>query len=205
MIRIMFSNWNKTFVSILLIGSALLVGTPAKAQDTNGPAYRHHLSVSYGTLTSQDFGALLANVIVPAVSVGTIDPENISLPGAINIAYGYNLSNRFSLGALAGVNFNSYELTMALTNELERYHNRYIYVMPQATFRWLKRADFALYSSVAVGVDFQKESGENSVNFAWQVCSFGLEYYIAHGPVGFFFELGGGNAGLCQLGLRTRF
>lgn len=199
--------WAIAFIgmSTASVGAQDLNVNSGQATAKKSTFYRHNLSIGYGTLTLNDFSVFAANVIMPAATLGSVDPDNISIPGAINLSYGYNFSKRFSLGVLAGINFNSYDLTLSATKEKVGYNNHYFYLMPQATLRWVKTRDFSMYSSLAAGVDFEKESGEKSTKFAWQVCAVGMEYFIAHSKFGLFFDFGVGYAGLFQIGARTRF
>ena len=78
--------------------------------------------------------------------------------------------------------------------------------MPRFKAEWLHGRIFTLYSSLAAGVTFYKDSfvgdTDNKVVFAWQLSPIGIE---VGDMIAGFAEFGIGQLGVAQIGVRVRF
>ena len=194
---------NMKKIALLLLAASLTVQLSAAIP------YRHHVSVSAGVFTHHDLGTTVGVLVPTFFALGT--PDDIQLGGSYNLSYDYALTRYWSVGLTTGVNLNSYKYRTvgSGSNEYRQYDNQYLFVMPNVACRWFHRDRLSLYSSVAGGADFYRETEEEGVAFTWHANLFGMEYFFGHlgwgRHLGLFAESGFGSRGIVNFGIRGRF
>ena len=188
-------------ITLFLLAASLTVQLSAAVP------YRHHVSVSAGILTHHDLGTAIGVLFPTFFALGT--PDDIQLGGSYNLSYDFSLTRYWSVGLTTGINLNSYRYKTVGSDEFRQYDNRYLFVMPNVACRWFHRDRLSLYSSLAVGADFYRETEEEGVAFTWHANLFGMEYFFGHlgwgRHLGLFAESGFGSRGIANFGIRGRF
>lgn len=196
---------------IVLILFLTVVGTHFVAAQEDGVTSRHELFVGYGAVPTTDFFGLYSNMLSRLVSFGPVSQENSRSFGAVNVGYLYYVKPWFGVGAIysyANLKQDVVSEGMKIGVEKYGYHN----IMPSAKFNWLRRPIVTLYSRVAAGVTITPQqytdaktgltSKTTDAMFAFQVSPVGVEVGRAFAG---FAEVGIGNMGVVQVGLRYRF
>lgn len=199
----------KVLVSILLVISLLLSGQ-ANAQNLYYKQIHHNeISASYGVSLLSTFGSIaigsLANIL-------DLDKEISVKPGGtygvINLGYSYQLNKVISIGG--GLAFNRLSVDLRdNTGSISPAALNVWTILSTAKFDWFRtRSDmFGMYSKVGLGVKaFGGTLMEEFHKTIWlptgQLSLIGLE--VGKGFSGFL-ELGFGDQGIAQLGVRARF
>lgn len=225
----------KNATKSMMIAAALLCGAVNNAQAQDYYNTKHEVSVSVGAAanssilnTLSDFDVLSAEVITTAIMTGghavgyTSYEDDKEIP-AISAEYFYHINKTVGLGAIAAFN--------SLTNDMycniqvgDRTSKEKIgdakrtnfSIMPAAKFDWLRKKNFGMYSKVAVGVTFMSEkqtvkndNNEKEVDSQtrvvpnFQLSLLGLE--AGSEKLRGFVELGMGEQGIAQAGVRVKF
>lgn len=200
----------RLFVSILIISSLLLSGQ-AKAQNLYyKQIHPNEISTSYGFSVLSTFGSVVIGSLSNLLDLteGEISVKPGGTYGVINLGYSYQLNKTISIGG--GVAFNRLSVDLKdNTGKISPAAVNIWTIMSTGKFDWFRtRSDmFGMYSKVglgimAVGGSLMEELHKTIWLPTGQLSLIGLE--VGRGFSGFM-ELGFGNQGIAQLGVRARF
>lgn len=193
------------FIAII----CLLLGTNLNAQ-------KRELRVSYGAFTSNEFFQILGDeVMSTALTLGNYSTSNAKSIGAFSVDYSYALSKRLRIGGTFVFDTNNKDVSYDKgVNLAGKANNYYLTVMPQATFAYVTKPCFELYSGLALGASMRRETfnptssstykKDISTIFlpAFQVNAIGVR--VGKKLAGFA-EIGFGAKGLVNAGVSYRF
>lgn len=200
----------RVFVSILIISSLLLSGQ-AKAQNLYyKQIHPNEISTSYGFSVLSTFGSVVIGSLSNLLDLteGEISVKPGGTYGVINLGYSYQLNKTISIGG--GLAFNRLSVDLKdNTGKISPAAVNIWTIMSTGKFDWFRtRSDmFGMYSKVglgimAVGGSLMEELHKTIWLPTGQLSLIGLE--VGRGFSGFM-ELGFGNQGIAQLGVRARF
>lgn len=200
----------RLFVSILIISSLLLCGQ-AKAQNLYyKQIHPNEISTSYGFSVLSTFGSVVIGSLSNLLDLtgGEISVKPGGTYGVINLGYSYQLNKTISIGG--GLAFNRLSVDLKdNTGKISPAAVNIWTIMSTGKFDWFRtRSDmFGMYSKVglgimAVGGSLMEELHKTIWLPTGQLSLIGLE--VGRGFSGFM-ELGFGNQGIAQLGVRARF
>ncbi|MDD4819478.1 MAG: hypothetical protein PHD21_01395 [Flavobacteriales bacterium] len=188
--------------NILVLALTIIATANITAQSTTD-FKRNEISVGYGFAPVQDMFGTLETI----VSFGLFTRENSTSIGAISAGYSYHVSKVVSLGATYA--FSSGESDLYTAGSFSGHVKQQFHaVMAMGKFNWLNRKSFTMYSKVGIGVLLSscdgdnKELDQNSTMVAFQWSPLGMEF---GNDIAGFVEMGMGNCGFLQAGVRFRF
>ena len=193
----------------LMVAVALMTAMNVNAQNEN---LHHEVSLSYGVGSIAQFGDGLGEGIGLIFSDKEYDDGFIL--GPITAEYFYHFNNpRLAVGgSLSYSKWDSDVLNRKSHEKVGECNRNFFSVMPSVKYYWVNKNHFGLYSKAAAGVgiltnkskDFEtmKDKKETSVYFMFQASLIGAEF---GGKVRGFVELGVGDQGFLQAGIRYKF
>ena len=193
----------------LMVTVALMTAMNVNAQNEN---LHHEVSLSYGVGSIAQFGDGLGEGIGLIFSDKEYDDGFIL--GPITAEYFYHFNNpRLAVGgSLSYSKWDSDVLNRKSHEKVGECNRNFFSVMPSVKYYWVNKNHFGLYSKAAAGVgiltnkskDFEtmKDKKETSVYFMFQASLIGAEF---GGKVRGFVELGVGDQGFLQAGVRYKF
>lgn len=171
----------------LMVVAAMMATVSINAQDE----WQNEIAVAYGAGSNTD--------IVSSIGVGMFTGKQTSYWGPVSVEYFRHFSSGFGVGAVAAVGGCKWE-------EHNNAKSTYITFMPALKYNWLVKDHFGMYSKVAAGITFAKDSGTSKNNsrseFNWQASFVGMEF---GGALRGFVEFGLGEQGIILGGLRYKF
>ena len=194
---------------MMMVAVALMTAMNVNAQNEN---LRNELSLSYGVGSLAQFGDGLGEGIGLIFSDKEYDDGFIL--GPITAEYFYHFNNpRLAVGgSLSYSKWDSDVLNRKSHEKVGECNRNFFSVMPSVKYYWVNKNHFGLYSKAAAGVgiltnkskDFEtmKDKKETSVYFMFQASLIGAEF---GGKVRGFVELGVGDQGFLQAGVRYKF
>lgn len=172
---------------ILTVVAAMMATVSINAQDE----WQNEIAVAYGAGSNTD--------IVSSIGVGMFTGKQTSYWGPISVEYFRHFSSGVGVGAVAAVGGCKWE-------EHSNAKSTYFTFMPALKYNWLVKDHFGMYSKIAAGITFAKDSGTSKNNsrseFNWQASLVGLEF---GGALRGFVEFGFGEQGIILGGLRYKF
>lgn len=172
-------------------------------------AQKSELSVSYGIPTNKNLESDFGDAFVNAATGGLIDNETFT--GSFNLEYMYRLDKRWAIGVDLGYEQSSYDVNINKSVNAKAKDN-YIIAMVGAKYYWTNGSMFRMYAKASIGASFMTEKltdvkdptlkADNQTEFAYQVSPIAFE--VGKNFCGFL-ELGYGNQGIAQAGIRVRF
>lgn len=171
---------------------------------------KQEIAVSVGQFSNSDWLNIF-EIVVEAVFGEKYNDG--SFVGPISMEYYYHIKPWIGVGAMAVYGQLSQD-SQKDGEKVGQKTNRYFTVMPAVKFDWLRRDVVGLYSKLGVGATLRNEKrefdGERSkynsdktdVHVNWQVSLIGVE--LGKSLRGFA-ELGFGEQGVAQIGVRYRF
>lgn len=193
----------------LMVAVALMTAMNVNAQNEN---LHHEVSLSYGVGSIAQFGDGLGEGIGLIFSDKEYDDGFIL--GPITAEYFYHFNNpRLAVGgSLSYSKWDSDVLNRKSHEKVGECNRNFFSVMPSVKYYWVNKNQFGLYSKAAGGVgiltnkskDFEtmKDKKETSAYFMFQASLIGAEF---GGKVRGFVELGVGDQGFLQAGIRYKF
>lgn len=135
-----------------------------------------------------------------------VENYDFSNTRALTIGYIFHKTSRWSYG-IEGV-FEQYKETFLPTEDVIKCHH--FTIMAKTDFRWVKKTNFQLYSSIAAGgtyiIDMEQTNLEKekskSFSYAYQVSPLGLRL---GDKLGVFLEVGLGWTGFFVFGISSKF
>lgn len=178
-------------------------------------AQKSELSVSYGIPTNKNLNTTIGDAFNSALIGGLLNSavDNESFTGAFNLEYMYRLDTRWAVGVDLGYEHSSSDLKVDKA-VVAKIKDSYLTAMVGAKYYWANGEKFRVYAKVAIGVSITKEKitnaekedyskdAENDTDVAYQVSPIAFE--VGKNYCGFL-ELGYGNQGIAQIGVRVRF
>ena len=200
----------KRFIFSILIISSLLLSGQAKAQNLYyKQIHPNEISTSYGFSMLSTFGSVVIGSLSNLLNLnGEISVKPGGTYGVINLGYSYQLNKTISIGG--GLAFNRLSIDLKDdTGKISPAAMNIWTIMSTGKFDWFRtRSDmFGMYSKVGLGVmavggSLMEELHKTIWLPTGQLSLIGLE--VGRGFSGFM-ELGFGNQGIAQLGVRARF
>lgn len=177
----------------------------AMAQDE----FKHEVAVSYGVLSNSQILDVYEEAITAPIH-GSTTLKDDKFFGPISAEYFYHLEPWIGVGGILVYGQKKGDLYSDADNKkVGEDKNTYLTVMPAAKFDWLRRANFGLYSKVAVGVTLRHDVtddidyDESAVHMNWQLTAIGVE--VGSKQIRAFAELGTGEQGVLLGGIRYKF
>lgn len=200
----------KIVVSIL----ALLIILPAKAQNDSYP--QHEWSISAGVLPSTD-SRMFIDVLVAVLTLGLVTPDDMTMYGSYSLEYTYHSSKRWAYGLVAGYSANKtiYKNGYKENSTKDESLRHYYYFMPTAKWTWSHKKHINFYSYAGLGLYYRNEritslekgnndaKHNNGIMPALQITPIGMEF--GGERLKFFTDIGFGNKGLLNAGMRYKF
>lgn len=194
-----------------LMVSALVFCGSLNAQDKE---IKHEIAVSFGGMSNSNWIDAFEN-IGGALAGARFDGEKFV--GPFSAEYFYHLDKKVSLGGIFCYGQLKEDVYMnGRKNPKDgKSTNGYFTVMPAVKFDWYTNKYIGLYTKVGAGVTFRSEEikfddnsrykdiSESEVHFNWQLSLIGLE--AGGRNLRGFVELGVGEQGMGQVGLRCKF
>lgn len=177
----------------------------AMAQDE----FKHEVAVSYGVLSNSQILDVYEEAITAPIH-GSTTLKDDKFFGPISAEYFYHLEPWIGVGGILVYGQKKGDLYSDADNKkVGEDKNTYLTVMPAAKFDWLRRANFGLYSKVAVGVTLRHDVtddidyDESALHMNWQLTAIGVE--VGSKQIRAFAELGTGEQGVLLGGIRYKF
>ncbi|MCR4602778.1 MAG: hypothetical protein K5683_04515 [Prevotella sp.] len=200
----------KTFGFCML--SVLLACTAFSAQ-AGGYDYdkKHEIAISFGAMSNSNWIDLYEDITV----AGLVEFGDDSFMGPLSVEYFYHPKSWLGVGGIFVYGNKSQDFSFRGENvKAGEFSNSYLTLMPSVKLDWLRKKNFGMYSKLGLGAtlrmehtDYDKATDEdrndNTVHVNYQISLLGLE---AGSPtVRGFVELGIGEQGIGQIGLRYKF
>lgn len=177
----------------------------AMAQDE----FKHEVAISYGVLSNSQILDVYEEAITAPIH-GSTTLKDDKFFGPISAEYFYHLEPWIGVGGILVYGQKKGDLYSDADNKkVGKDKNTYLTVMPAAKFDWLRRANFGLYSKVAVGVTLRHDVtddidyDESALHMNWQLTAIGVE--VGSKQIRAFAELGTGEQGVLLGGIRYKF
>jgi hypothetical protein len=193
---------------ILMVAVAFMTAMNVNAQNED---LRHELSLSYGFGSIAQFGDGIGEGIGLVFSNKEYDDGFIL--GPITAEYFYHLNNpRVAVGgSFSYSKWDSDVLVKGSKEKVGECKRNFFSVMPSVKYYWINKNSFGLYSKLGAGIGFlsrtdkdqtNAEKSDNGCYFMFQLSVLGAEF---GGKFRGFAELGIGDQGLLQAGIRYKF
>lgn len=194
---------------IMMVAVAMMAATNVKAQEGYDDT-RHEVAVSCGAFSNSQWIDVLENMATIIVGA-TYDDEKFF--GPISAEYFYHAKSWLGVGGIFVFGRGTQDMYLAGKKD-GKATNTYYTLMPAAKFNWLRKKHFGMYSKVAVGATLRSESidsddpqskdySDTGIHVNWQISALGIE---AGSPkLRGFVEVGVGEQGLGQIGVRYKF
>ena len=194
---------------LVLVAVAMMAAMNVSAQNGYDET-KHEVAISAGALSNSQIIDVFENIGGALVGAKF---ENESFTGPFSAEYFYHVKNWLGVGGIFAYGQNKQDVYFHGDKDGE-IKNTYLTLMPAVKFDWLRKKHFGMYSKLAVGAtlrnekyDSDKASSKNfddsEIHVNWQVSLLGIE---AGGPtIRGFLELGTGEQGIIQAGVRYKF
>ena len=195
---------------MMMVAVALMTAMSVNAQSEN---LKNELSLSYGFGSTSQMGSGLGEGLSLVFSDTEYDDGSIF--GPVSVEYFRHFNNpRLAVGGFVSYSkWDSDILKKGGNHEKVGERNRsYFAVMPAIKWYWVNKNSFGLYSKAAAGIAFlsstekdfatSKSEDDSSSHFMFQCSVIGAEFGK---QVRGFAELGFGNQGFVQVGIRYKF
>ena len=199
---------------VLAVGALALCAAPCvQAQDVDFDYQpKNELSLGYGAISTTN----VLDVFVDVVSaIFGAKYENTRFFGPVAAEYFYHVSPLVGVGGIGVYNHHKEDVVQNEQVTGKRTSN-YFTIMPAVKFNWLRKQNWGMYSKLAVGYTrgeytttgkdaegMPKKDNSSNNFFNFQASLAGIEAGSDH--VRGFAELGFGEQGIIQGGIRFRF
>ena len=201
-----FRQHGKKFLLLVAVAMMTVLGAQAQVYDYET---KHEVAVSYGI----DSNSQIIDVFeeIGGAMFGA-KLENEKFFGPISAEYFYHIEPWLGVGGILAYGVNKQD-AMSGKDKIGESKNSYLTLMPALKFDWLRKQYFGMYSKIAVGATLRNEKYDSdndshdydnsTVHFNWQLSFVGIE---AGSPtIRAFAELGFGEQGIIQAGVRCKF
>lgn len=194
---------------LAMVAVAMMTAMSVQAQ-SNGYDTKHEVAISFGIYSNSQIIDVFENVGGALVGARF---ENESFTGPISAEYFYHVKNWLGVGGIFAYGQNEQDVYL-LGDKDGVSKNTYLTLMPAVKFDWLRKKNFGMYSKLAFGATLRNEKydsdsatgrddSDSEVHVNWQASLLGIE---AGGPTfRGFLELGAGEQGIFQVGMRYKF
>jgi len=196
---------------ILLLAVAAMIATVnANAWDDN---IKQEVAISYGVWSNSDIINAYETIGTNIFGASTGDEHFV---GPIGLEYFYHLNSWFSVGGIGvyGQMHQDLFLTGNKNGKDGEIKNLYLTLMPAMKFDWVRKSHFGVYSKLGIGATLRNEKvdydasdkddyNDTEVHVNWQVSLLGLE--AGGNRLRGFLEIGTGEQGIFDIGLRYKF
>ena len=193
---------------VLMVVVALMTTMNLNAQNED---LRHELSLSYGVGSIAQLGDGIGEGLGLVFTKTEFDDGSII--GPISLDYFYHLDNpRLAIGgSFTYSKWDSDVLVRKSDTKVGERKRNFFSVMPSFKYYWTNKNHFGLYSKLGAGIGFlsrtdkdqtNAEKSDNGCYFMFQLSVLGAEF---GGKFRGFAELGIGDQGLLQAGIRYKF
>lgn len=203
----------KAFFNTIAIAIALFLAPATSNASTNDfqDEPKNEISVSLGELPA----TAILDVYTNSLAFASCDLDgDIESSVALNVDYTRRVNKWLNLGVLVNYGRTKFDCVNQDNTPygVDKIHS--LSVLPTAKFNWFRREHVTMYSRLSLGLTYQhdhmtyndqtKADYKNDDAFLnMQVSPFGIEAGSSH--VRAFTELGLGQAGMLQFGIRFRF
>ena len=194
---------------LLLAVAAMMATVNANAWEDN---VKQEVAISYGVWSNSD-------IINAFETIGTnifASTGDEHFMGPIGVEYFYHLNKWFSVGGIGcyGQMHQDLFLTDKKIGKDGEIKNYYLTLMPAMKFDWVRKSHFGVYSKLGIGgtlrnekIDYDAASkddySDTEVHVNWQISLLGLE--AGGNRLRGFLEIGTGEQGIFDIGLRYKF
>ena len=194
---------------LLLAVAAMMATVNANAWEDN---VKQEVAISYGVWSNSD-------IINAFETIGTnifASTGDEHFMGPIGVEYFYHLNKWFSVGGIGcyGQMHQDLFLTGKKNGKDGEIKNYYLTLMPAMKFDWVRKSHFGVYSKLGIGgtlrnekIDYDAASkddySDTEVHVNWQISLLGLE--AGGNRLRGFLEIGTGEQGIFDIGLRYKF
>jgi len=191
----------------LVIVAAMLVTTNVNAQEFK----RHEFGISFGAFSNSNWIDVFEDALITTMTGTSVKYENEDFTGPFSAEYFYHINKIVGLGGIAVYGDRNKDVVSG-SDVIGKGEDFYLTLMPAAKFEWLRSKHVGLYSKVGLGATLRSESidyndGDNyddsTIHFNYQLSLLGVEAgsEVLRG----FIELGVGEQGVAQIGVRCKF
>lgn len=195
---------------LLLAVAAMMATVNANAWEDN---VKQEVAISYGVWSNSDIINAFETIGTNIVGASTGDEHFV---GPIGLEYFYHLNSWFSVGGIGvyGQMHQDLFLTGKKNGKDGEIKNLYLTLMPAMKFDWVRKSHFGVYSKLGIGATLRNEKvdydasdkddyNDTEVHVNWQVSLLGLE--AGGNRLRGFLEIGTGEQGIFDIGLRYKF
>ena len=197
---------------LFLVAAAMMAATSVNAQDSFDEP-KQEVAISLGGLSNSDIITGFENLGAGLIGVAV---DNDSFLGPISAEYFYHVKPWLGIGGIVVYGQMSQDVYLMGKEKGKDgdLKNHYFTVMPAVKFDWLRTRNFGLYSKLGIGATLRHESfkrddssvkddSSSDLHVNWQLSLLGVEAGLPN--VRAFFELGFGEQGILNAGLRYKF
>ncbi len=198
---------------LVMVAAMMIAAVSVQAQSND---IKHEVAISYGAASNSTWLATMEDFAQIAGTFGIASYRDGSFFGPLGVEYFYKVTPKIRLGGIGVYARETKDVYLGNKHyDDDCASNTYITVMPAAKFNWIDKKYFGLYSKVGLGMTIKKQKQEitvdntrkeetdNGVFFAFQATAIGIE---AGAPnIRAFAELGVGEQGIINAGIRARF
>lgn len=197
-------------IAFLMIAALVFCGN-INAQDKE---IKHEIAVSLGGMSNSNWIDAFEN-IGGAIAGARFDGDKFI--GPFSAEYFYHLNNKFSVGGIFCYGQLKEDVYMdGLKNPKSgKLTNGYFTVMPAVKYDWVTTENIGLYTKAGAGITFRSEDvkfddnsrysdfSDSEVHINWHLSLIGFE--AGSRNLRGFVELGVGEQGMGQVGIRCKF
>lgn len=197
---------------VLLMAVVATMATNASAQQGYDDT-KHEVAISMGAVSNSQWLDIFEEVTSTVFTVGYVTFENEKFTGPFSAEYFYHANKWLGVGGIFVFGQSKQDVLVSKDLNGEAV-NTYYSLLPAAKLDWLRKKHFGMYSKAAIGATLRHESvdydtptkeeySHSAIHLNWQVSLLGIE---AGSPrVRGFVELGVGEQGIAQIGMRYKF
>ena len=197
---------------VLLMAVVATMATNASAQEGYDDT-KHEVAISMGAVSNSQWLDIFEEVTSTVFTVGYVTFDNEKFTGPVSAEYFYHANKWLGVGAI-GVFGKCTQDVVVSKDQHGKDTNTYYSLLPAVKLDWLRKKHFGMYSKAAIGMTLRhehvrydspekKDGSHTGTHLNWQASLLGIE---AGSPrVRGFVELGVGEQGIAQIGMRYKF
>lgn len=194
---------------LVTVVAAMMAVTSVNAQNGYDDT-KHEVAVTYGVGSTSQWLDVYEEMGTIIFGASYSDSE---FTGPYSVEYFYHMKNWLGVGGIFAYGKDTQDMLISNRVVGQNYH-RYYTLMPAVKFDWLRTRNFGLYSKLGIGATLRHESfkrddssvkddSSSDLHVNWQLSLLGVEAGLPN--VRAFFELGFGEQGILNAGLRYKF
>ena len=197
---------------VLMVAAAVMAVTSVNAQKGYDDT-KHEVAISLGAGSNSQFMDAFEKIGSGFVSLGSVTYENEKEGGPLSAEYFYHVKNWLGVGGICALTWKTNDLKV-MGNKIGESSSNYYTLMPAVKFNYLRKSYFGMYTKLAAGATMHRQSFESTdsehkdesdseIVFNWHVSLLGME--VGSPYIRGFLELGVGEQGIGQIGVRYKF